>query len=195
MAEMQKCRQCGKPAIVEGLCVEHYFTWVQAQYMLFCMAAANLNLLSEEISAGTGGLMPPHRIVIPPPPYRGDSMTFNNINVDRSNIGAINTGIIDNLDATITIMQSRGDSQLAEAVKELTEAIIKSEDIEDDTKNEINEQLQFLVTQAMAEPKNRSMGLVKSVLTGIKILISVAPSLLVIWDKLEPLIKTALGTS
>jgi len=190
---MAKCRQCDKPALVGELCIEHYRMYVEANYMLFCMGVSNLNLIGEEISAGTGGLMPPRRMQMPPPlPNRGD-LTFSNINVDRSTIGAINTGTISNLNTSISIMKNAGQQDLAAAIKELTEAVLKSKEIDISVMNEINEQLEFLVAQGFTEKQNRSMGLVKSVLAGIRGIILMAPSLLTIWDRVEPLIKANLG--
>ena len=157
------------------------------------MAAAQYNVIQEQLSAGTGGLMPPKRIIIPPPPSSGDNYTFNNISVTESNIGAINTATAANIDASITIMQNQGNNELAVAITELTQAIIDSKEIEQAAKNEIAEQLQFLVAQVTAEPSNRSLGLVKGILIGIRNTISTATSLLTIWDKMEPLIKMYLG--
>jgi len=190
---MAKCSQCDKPAVMGSLCVDHYLRLQQAVYLQFSMVAAHFNVIEEQISAGTGGLMPPKRIIIPPPPSFGDNYIFNNINVTESNIGAINTGTAANIDASITIMQNQGNNDLAAAITELTQAIIDSKEIEQSTKNEIAEQLQFLVAQSTAEPESRSLGLVKGVLTGIRNTISGAAGLLAIWDKVEPLIKMYLG--
>jgi len=188
-----KCSQCNKPAVMGGLCVDHYFRLQHAIYLQYSMAAAQYNVIEEQISAGTGGLMPPKRIIIPPPPSLGDNYTFNNISVAESDIGAINTGTAANIDASITIMQNQGNNELAVAITELTQAIIDSKEIEQAAKNEIAEQLQFLVAQVTAEPSNRSLGLVKGILIGIRNTISTATSLLAIWDKIEPLIKMSLG--
>ncbi len=192
---MARCRQCGKPAIVDSLCVDHYHTWVETNYMLSIMMASQMNSLQERISAGTGGLIPPRRIVIPPLPSSGDNVTFNNINVDRSTIGAINTGTLKHLEVGISVMQGRGDKELAAAIKELTQAIYDSKEVDDSSKNDILDQLQFIIAQATAEPENRSTGLVKGMLAGIRSSISVVASLLAIWDRVEPLIKMALGIS
>jgi hypothetical protein len=195
---MAKCSQCDKPAVVEydgiPLCVEHHLKMQQATYLQMSMLAANLNFLQAKISAGTGGIIPPTRMEIPPPPFIGDNFTLNNINVSESTIGTINTGTVKNLDASITLMQSRGEGDLAAAVKELTQALVDSKETEESVRKEIAEQLEFLVAQATAEPKNRSIGVVKGVLAGIRNSISVAAGLITIWDKVEPLIRAALGT-
>ena len=71
----------------------------EAAYLQFSMLAAHKNNLAAEIEAGIGYIMPVPRITIPPPPIRGNKLTLNNINVNNSTIGAINTGTIANLDA------------------------------------------------------------------------------------------------
>jgi hypothetical protein len=77
----------------------------------------------------------------------------------------------------------------------LTEAVINSNEINEQLKNEINEQLEFLVAQATSEPKNRSMGTIKSVLFGLQNSISTVAGLLTIWNSTAPLIKAAFGIS
>ncbi len=93
-----KCSQCDRPAIVRygdlGLCVEYHLKMQQATYLQVSMLAADLNFLQAKMSVGTGGLIPPTRVGIPPPPFIGDNFTLNNINVSGSTIGAINTGTI-----------------------------------------------------------------------------------------------------
>lgn len=192
-----KCSQCDRPAIVRygdlGLCVEHHLKMQQATYLQVSMLAAHLNFTRSQIEAGTGGLLPLSRMEIPPPPFIGDNLTLNNINVSGSTIGAINTGTIRNLDASITTMQSRGEHELGAAIAELTEAIIHSNEVNEAAKREIAEQLEFLVAQATAEEQNRSMGVVKSTLAGLRNSISVAAGLLTIWDKVEPFFGATFG--
>ena len=194
---MERCSQCDKPAVVRWgdipLCVDHYFKMQHAIYLQATIVAANLDYLEQKISAGTGGLIPPAHIGIPPPPSIGDTYTLNNINISDSTIGAINTGTLQNLDVGITVLQGNGQNDLAAAVTELTEALIKSNEASESLKKEISEQLEFLVAQATAENQNRSIGTVKSVLEGIRNEISALASLVAIWDKAEPLFRTVFG--
>lgn len=192
---MAKCSQCDKPAVLGDLCVDHYYKLQQAIYLQSSMVAAMQNLLAAELDAGTGYLVHHPRIIIPPPPSIGDNVTFNNINIDRSTVGAINTGILSNLDVSMDLVKSKGEDELAAAIKELTQAIYDSKEVDDSFKNDILDQLQFIVAQATAEPENRSTGLVKSVLAGIRSSISVVAGLLAIWDRVEPLIEVAVGIS
>ena len=130
---MAKCSQCDKPAVVAygdiPLCVEHHLKMQQATYLQISMVAAHLNFLQDEMSAGTGFLVPPSYMNIPPPPFIGDSLTLNNISVADSTIGAINTGTIQNLDISIDTMKSQGQNDLAIVIKELTEAVIEDTEL------------------------------------------------------------------
>ncbi len=192
-----KCSQCDTPAVVNfggnNLCVDHYLKIQQANYLQSSMLAAMQNLMADQADAGAGYIIRHSRIQLPRPPFIGDSLTLTNINVSRSTIGAINTGTIKNLDASISIMHSQGKSELAMAIKELTEAIMESNKINEKVKNEIAEQLEFLTVQATAEPKDRSSGVIKSVLLGLRDSISTVAGLIAIWDKVEPLLRTCFG--
>lgn len=194
-ASATNCSQCGKPAVViyagHGLCAEHHLKLQQANYLQVSMLAAQLNVIRGDLEQGMGVELP--RMHLPRPPFVGDTFTLNNINVSQSTIGAVNTGTIQNIDASITVMQSQGKDNLAAAVKELTEAVLKSSEVAQATKNDIAEQLAFLVAQATAQGQDRSLGLVRSVLGGLRSSISVAADLLTIWSRVEPLFQSAFG--
>jgi len=192
---MTKCSQCDKVAVVSfgglPLCVDHHLKMQQANYLQSSLLAANFNLLADQLDKGTGYLVRHSRIEIPRPPFIGDNLTLHNINVSGVTIGSINTGIIHNLDASITVMQSQDKPELADAIKELTEAIIKTNEIDETAKNEIAQQLEFLTAQVTARSQDKSVGLVKGVMLGLKSTLSTVASLITIWDKVEPLLRVA----
>jgi hypothetical protein len=103
---MAQCSQCGKPAIISiggnPLCVDCNLKFEQAQQIEFIRNATVLNNLSAEMEVATGipGLCP--RIEIPkPPPLQQSPVTFNNIRVDSSVIGSINTGQVKQIDVSM----------------------------------------------------------------------------------------------
>ena len=197
MASSEKCSQCQRTAAVDyagnPLCVEHHLMMQQASYLQASQLAAQLNLVSEEIARGTGYIVPPTRIQIPRPPFQGDILTLNHIDVSNSTIGAINTGTVKNLDVAISLFQGQRETEIASAVKEFTQALVDSDDLDASTKNDVAEQLAFLVTQVKAKPDERSSGMVKSVISGIRSLVSSTSSLVTLWEKLQPLIEKALS--
>lgn len=82
---------------------------------------------------------------------------------------------------------------MAEAIKELTQAIFDGKQIDDATKNELAQALEYLVAQTEAKPEQRSLGVIKSAISFMRNTISTAAELVGIWEKAEPIIRRALG--
>jgi hypothetical protein len=192
---MTQCSQCGKPAIEEyhthPLCVEHLRMMLQISYFRQSWAAANLNSVRSDLNVNSPIQYP--LVEIPPNPFVGGDILLNNISVSQSTIGALNTGTISNIDVAIGLIRDKGDNDLATMIKKLTEEVINNAELSKQEKNEINEQLEYLVAQALIEEKHRVMGPIKSIFLGIRNYVSPIASLLAIWNNLEPLIKIALG--
>lgn len=192
------CSQCGKPAVVLyggiPLCVGHHLKMQQAEYLLFSMRAAAYNVAAGDIDQSIGGILgPTPRMELPRPPFVGETLTLNNINVSKSTVGSINTGTIQHLDSAISIMQGRGNEKVGEAIKELTEAVVNSAELGNTTKNELAELLESLASQIVAKPEDRKLGVAKAILDSIHKTASSVASLLVIWDRAQGIIHTALG--
>ena len=196
-----KCHQCGKPAIRKcgntPLCVDCYRKMTQANFMeqqirhnQLSWAASNLNFLSQEMSAGTGGLIPPKFMAIPPPPSAGINYTYTNIQVSDSAIGVINPGTLYAIDTSIDVIQNRGDTELATAIKELTQEVVNSREIQDDIKKEIAELLQFLASEGSVSKDTRNKSVVKQVLERLGQLIPAATAAWSIWEKVQPLLQS-----
>jgi len=191
------CSQCGKPAVINfgghDLCVDHWLKLQQANYLQSSLVAAQFNLTAEQLDRATGGIVRTSRIELPRVPFIGDTLTLNNINISGSNVGAINTVTVQNLDASITVAETQGQTDLANAVNKLAQAVVDNTEINVAMKDEIAEQLTYLMSQVMAKPEDRSKGIIRSVLNGLKDSISITASLLTIWNKVEPLLHAALG--
>ena len=192
------CTQCNTPAFVnyggQPMCVQHHLMIQQASWIQFAQHAALINEYKSQIAQGTGYLLPPNYMKIPPPPSLGDNLTFNNIRVTNSSVGVINTGTIkriENLDASVTVFRSRGQKGLAESLQDFTQSLLDSE-VGQATKEEIAQQVEYLVAQAQADPGQRSMAIAQSVLRGIKESVSMVRPLNEAWAKLQPLLEDAI---
>ena len=139
----------------------------QANYLNMTILASHQNWLAAEIESGTGYISPVPRIVLPPPPFMGQNLTLNNINVSDSAVGGINTGTIQHLDATVTLTRAGGNKELADALQEFTQALHDTQDL-------------------------NSKGLIKSALSGVTTVITGVPALLSLWNKLRALMESAL---
>ncbi|MBV8360946.1 MAG: hypothetical protein JO189_23875 [Deltaproteobacteria bacterium] len=87
------------------LCVDCDLKFTQAR-------ASRLNYVSGRIEARLGypNLLP--RLEIPQSIVHSGPMTFNNIKVDKSAVGVINTGFVNNLDAIVGQVREAGDPDL-----------------------------------------------------------------------------------
>lgn len=198
-----KCYNCDKPAFAKygntPLCVDCYckvadanFLEQQTMHNRQSWLASQLNYTEQQLYSETGGLLPPTQMTIPKPPSAGSSYTFSQIQVSDSNVGVINPGTLLALNTSIEVMQNRGDSELANAVKELSEAVIADKQITDDLKEEITEQLELLVAEALAG-KDKRKGLARSVMNSISQSAATVSGLLTIWNHLLPLLQSHFG--
>ena len=106
--KMAKCYQCSKSALFLAgekqnipLCLDCYEKFqniLEAQRIAFMQ---EVNYLADmiDMSSGLYGFTP--RYKIPPPIVNQRQITMNNIKVDRSVIGVINTGRVEQIDVAI----------------------------------------------------------------------------------------------
>ena len=85
----------------------------------------------------------------PAQPIQTGPVTFNNIRVDRSIVGAINTGAVAKLDVVMTGARNFGEQgqHVADALQKLTQAVLDSTELQAGAKNEIVENLAFVLDQ------------------------------------------------
>lgn len=189
-----KCQQCSKPAMITyedgkiALCLDCNLKFQQAQEMIIKRSAEMINYLTGQIESSFGfpGMFP--RYQISTPIYKQGDMTLNNINIKDSNVGAINTGNVKSIDVSLSVIKGQGDNELSELIKQMTEEIIKHQELTEDQKNEVLDQLVFVSEQATITQKHRKVGVLKSIFSAITGLISNSTSLLEIWEKIKSLI-------
>jgi hypothetical protein len=113
------CGQCGKPAVGHvgdvSLCVDCYYRLAVAQTLQLRNAAIGSNAAAQQVDfvSGLRNFTPRMQVPdLPPAPF-----TLNNIRVDRSTVGAINTGEVARIDVSITILEQAGNKNVSEALK------------------------------------------------------------------------------
>lgn len=186
---MPACAQCGKLAVARSgdvlLCVDCALKLQQALAMQESREASRINWLFEQAEATVGmpGLLPRYRV---PQPVVVASPTFNNIQIDRSIIGVINTGYAQKIDATLSHIRTGGDDELAQALQMLTQAVVDSPDLPIDAKNAALEHLAFVSDQATAPPDKRQKSIGKAVLGALGQLLQNAAALITLWNQFQP---------
>lgn len=196
-----KCHNCAKSAIYavgpEGqealLCLDCYIRWQNAQLNEKEMIERELNYISAEMESITGipNILPRYserRTII----HTG-GVILNNIHVSNSEIGVLNTGTIGNVDATVTVLKSEGNSELASAVAALSEAVIKSSQIANDSKNQILELLGALSEEAVVPKEKRKPSVAKALLTELSGILGGVSVLAELWGKAKTLFEQLLG--
>jgi hypothetical protein len=200
---MATCNQCGKPAIQEyngnPLCVDCLTKLATVFNKQEEIRQRELMILMQQEQAleaeifSTAGLSPP------PPKYdfshfkSPSNYTLHNINVSGGVIGSVNSGDIATIDVAMTTIQHSGNDEVAKALKTITEAVLNNEELSNELKNEIIQNLSFVSQQVSVPPENRNQGVLKAVISGIKEGVNTASSLIDIWLKVEPVFRGALG--
>ena len=152
--------------------------------------ASQQNFIQQALSENTGGLITPKSMAIPQPPSAGINYSYTNIQVSDSAIGVINPGTLYAIDTSIDVMKGLGDTELAAAIKELTEEIVNSEEIQDDIKKEIADLLQFLASEGSVSKDKRNKSVIKQVLGRLGKLIPVAVAAWSIWERVHTLLQS-----
>jgi hypothetical protein len=140
------------------------------------------------------------RYTIPAPPpiiaTRGP-MTFHNISVSNSVVGAINTGNVQRIDVAIEKIKQVGaeGAKFAEALRQFTQAIVDDKELAEQEKQDVVDQLAFLTDQVRTKPAERKKGVIGAVVSGIGTAVSASNGLVTLWQHLQPWLHKALMTS
>lgn len=184
------CSQCGKPAVTQvqnsPLCVDCLLKLEQAMNLQQARLASMMNFLlgEAEDAVGMRGLF--QRYHVPQPTIQTGPSTFNNIRVDRSVVGAINTGSIQKLDIAMSHVRAGGELEFAEALKKLTQAVVDAGELNVEAKNEILEHLSFLASQAVIPKEQRQRSIARTVIQTLERILAAAGALGSLWGPLKP---------
>ncbi|NPV72114.1 MAG: hypothetical protein HPY55_16025 [Firmicutes bacterium] len=165
---------------------------VQAITLANNQLAQEANYLVDTANAimGTPGLGP--RYEIPQPiVYQGQCVT-RNINVNQATVGVINTGNVGRIDAAIGFLAGTQQQELVGALKTFTEAVLNEPSLEAKIKNEVIEYLSYLASELTVPKESRRKAICKAALEAIGKLVSTISKLFALWEKVAPIIRTAL---
>ena len=116
------------------------------------------------------------------------------INVDNSKIASLNLGpVVGNINASIVVLAQQDNSDIAQAIKELTEAVSESPELEEQDKPDLVEAVEEIARQAAQPTAQRKPGVVKSLVASIHTALSAAANLGTIWNNLGPKIASYFG--
>src|SRR6266581_642218 len=111
---MTPCSQCGKPAVFElnghPICVDCNLKVQQAFQIRDNALKEYENFLLDEMDSAIGiGSVGPRHTIQTPVIHQGP-MNFHNINVDRSVVGAINTGNVKKMEVALNNIHATNEN-------------------------------------------------------------------------------------
>lgn len=181
-----QCSQCNRAAVVQMgngqfLCVEHYSMLSTAMNEQRRNSMAMMNFYRDQISETFG--LPPSgtRINIPRPVINSSPVTYNNISIDRSVVGAVNTAQVARIDVAMENIKNTGHDDVNKALKALTEAVVKSAELERKEQTQVVEELAFLAEQAALPKEQRQKSVIGMVLKAIPLSVTAAADLTTLW--------------
>lgn len=122
-----------------------------------------------------------------------ESVSMNGINISDINIGILNTGEIEDIQS-ISVNIKSGTHEVAEAIKQITEAVSKSPDLAGTTRSMVLEQLEELRKQALLPAENRSKhGIIKAIISTLATTLGAAGGLAEVWSTWGPAIQKFFG--
>ena len=147
--------------------------------------AHNRIVADAEVVTGLYGVIPRYQIATPV--VHQGAMTFHNIKIDGSVVGAINTGHVQQIDVALSHIKVTGNPKLEEALAEFTAAVAHSTELPTQAKNEILEQLATIAEQAATPKESRSWGILKALVASVGTQV-VTTGLAELWAKIKPML-------
>lgn len=194
-----KCYQCPKPAMYQvgeqniPLCLECYFKFSQINQRELENHERMMNYLVDEMDVVTGLPSMGPRFPPRPQPIQIGDLEMNNISVNNSIVGTINTGSIGSVDQSITALNHLGEASTAQAIKALTEAILQSGDLSRNQRNELIEILSVLSKEAATPPESRENSVAQTLLDKALKITSVASDITDVCQKWWPVLAGVFG--
>lgn len=91
--------------------------------------------------------------------------TLNNFTISQSQIGVLNTGSIERIDAAITLSKGSDAELVGDEVKALTEAVIQSKELDQNDKNDILDLTETLSEEIVGKRKPATINAIMKEIT------------------------------
>jgi hypothetical protein len=129
---------------------------------------------------------------IPPPMPDRPNITYN---ISGSTIGSATfSSQVGSINSSVNVVaQQPGGIEFADALKALTDAVLKSTDLGESDKREALDALELVGKQAEEPPEKRKSGILKPVLESIPKLLSTASTAISVWHSVAPPILKFFG--
>ncbi len=189
------CGQCSKPSVTAvgpvPLCVDCWHKFEVARTMALRISAIGMNYALDEMDHVSGLPRTGPRMQVPPIPQ--GPIVLNNIKVDNSVVGAINTGNVRVIDVSLTHLHNAGNDRARDTLKALTEAILTDQSLSATQRSELVEQIAFLSEQTVVAAQDRKPGLIKATLGALTQAAGTVSTMAGAWQAAEPVLRGLFG--
>ena len=157
-----KCHQCDRPAFYSvgddsqavPLCLHCHEKWSRIQSIQFLQNAAMINHALDEMDMVTGLHSTEGRLPVQALAHAMQKgHTLNNFTISQSQIGVLNTGSIEKIDAAITLSKGSDAELIGVEIRALTEAVIQSQELDDKEKSDIIDLTETLSEEVVGKRK------------------------------------------
>lgn len=155
------------------------------------ITAIGYNLAAAQMDDVTGYISPTPRMQVPDMPRA--PITYNNINVDNSVVGAINTGEAQKIDVNLTVLEQAGSRQAHDALSNFTQTVIDNQELDTAKKNEVLELVRAITDQSVAKAEDRKPSVIKALCTQVTSIAGAVGAVATAWQHAEPIVKSLFG--
>jgi hypothetical protein len=122
--------------------------------------------------------------------HKNAAPQISTLNISHSTIANLNLGtVIGDLNGSIQTLGASGQSDAAEKIREITEAVSGSAEIPNGERKELLEHLALVAGEVALPPENRKSGPLKTSIAALKSGLSIAAQVLTLWHGLEPILR------
>jgi len=196
-----KCSQCENDAFFtvgekdkqSPLCIDHYAKFSNVIKDRDTMIKQEINYLEDYMGYIMGLTSTPPRYDVTQihSTINTGDVVLNNISVDRSVIGSVNTGNVERIDSAITIIKQSGEEELSEAIQKLSEAVLTNQEVDSEVKKEILDILSVLSSQAVMPNESRNSSAMQTLINRLGTLYNSIKTLKGIWETLSQIVENA----
>ena len=197
------CSQCGRPAMYQNaaghlLCLRCHHLHMQAFAIGQQQIGAMLNYLNESMERTSGvprGFLGRYPIPQPTVHTGPTNVQQNNVRVQDSVVDALNVGgTIQRLKVALQDIHVGGQEDVAAALHALTVAVAKSNEIGQDTKRAVLDQITYLASQAALPKQQRDHTISATVFNALRATLGVAADLATVWGPVSLILGRLFST-
>lgn len=159
-----RCHQCDRPAMFTisdqniPLCVHCYHVLSEALNRDALINMAHMNRALDDMTATVGFMPAGERYPVQAlARAMARPMTYNNIRVENSQIGVLNTGNVAKIDAAITLTKGSDAEAIGDLILRFTQQLIQSRELEEKDRSEVVELVQSLSEQVVGQRKRSTI--------------------------------------